>query len=173
MQVFKDPDTAGAGLSHDHVIVARSWTGTVRWHPTDPSQCAIEITLPVAKLDADPAKMRAAVGYDSELSDSQRETVKKNLLAADQLNGGSFPEITYRARSCSGTTGAVTVTGDLTIRGKTKSVTTTLQVSLDGGFSASGTFTANHSDFGFQPYTAMMGALKNRDQMKFTVRLKG
>jgi polyisoprenoid-binding protein YceI len=113
------------------------------------------------------------VGYDTELSDSQRETVKKNLLAADQLDGSSHPTITYRSRSCSGTTGAVTVTGDLTIRGKSQPVTTTLQVSLDGGFSATGSFKANQSDFGFQPYTAMLGALKNKDQMKFTVRLKG
>ena len=43
----------------------------------------------------------------------------------------SVASITFRSTSCSGTTGAVKVIGDLTIRGKTTSVTTTLNVSLD------------------------------------------
>jgi polyisoprenoid-binding protein YceI len=171
VQVFKDADTMGAGLSHDHVMLARGWSGTVRWHPSDASECLIEVSLPVSKLAVDTASMRSAVGYDSELSDSQRETVKKNMLARDQLDAGSHPNITFRSTSCSGTTGTVQVTGSLSIRGVSKQITVPLSVSLDGGFSARGSFRARHSDFGFQPYTAMMGALKNRDQMTFTIKL--
>lgn len=173
VQVFKDPSTVGAGMSHDHVMVARSWSGTVTWHPTDASQCAIDISLPVSKLNVDPPSMRRAVGYEGELSDSQRESVKKNMLASSQLNGSAHPNITFKSTSCSGTSGSVQVTGDLTIRGRSKRVTTTLKVSLDGGFSANGTFKAKHTDFGFEPYSAMMGALKNQNQMTFTVRLSG
>ncbi|MFT5682712.1 MAG: polyisoprenoid-binding protein YceI, partial [Myxococcota bacterium] len=172
VQVFKDPDTIGAGASHDHVVVAKGWSGTVTWHPTDASQCQIDITVPVSKLAVDSPAMRSAVGYEGELSDSQRSSVKKNMLASDQLNSSSFSNITFSSTSCNATTGSVKVTGKMTIRGKSKTITTTLNVSLDGGFSATGTLTASHTDFGFDPFTAMMGALKNKNQMKFTIKLK-
>ena len=173
VQVFKDPDTLGSGASHDHVIVAKGWSGTVTWHPTDASQCQIDITVPVKKLSVDPSAMRTAVGYDSELSDSQRGSVKKNMLASDQLNSASFPSITFSSTSCSGTTGSVTVTGKMSIRGKSKTISTALSVSVDDGFSATGAFNASHTDFGFDPFSAMMGALMNKNQMTFTVRLRG
>ena len=102
VQVFKDPDTIGSGASHDHVIVAKGWSGTVTWHPTDASQCQIDITVPVKKLSVDPSAMRAAVGYDSTLSDSQRGSVKKNMLASDQLNSSR----SYSVSSSGGGTSA-------------------------------------------------------------------
>ena len=132
----------------------------------------MEISLPVAKLDPDAPAMRKAVGYDTELSDSQRATVKKNLLAKDQLDGDRYPDITFRSTSCSATTGSVKVTGSLSMHGVSKTVSTTMKVSLDQGFAADGTFKAKGSDFGFEPYTAMLGALKNLDQMVFTVKLR-
>ena len=42
----------------------------MKWHPTDASQCLIDISMPVAKLSVDTPAMRRAVGYDSELTDS-------------------------------------------------------------------------------------------------------
>jgi hypothetical protein len=39
--------------------------------------------------------------------------------------------------------------------------------------SAAGTFSAKATDFGFEPYSALLGALKNRNEMKFTVDVKG
>ena len=173
VQVFKDPDTVGAGISHDHVVVAKGWSGTVTWHPTDASQCQIDIRVPVSKLVVDAPSMRTAVGYDGELSESQRRTVKKNMLASDQLNVSMFPDITFSSTTCDATTGEVTITGVLAIRGQRKTISARLQVSLDQGFSAAGSFTARHTDFGFDPYTAMMGALKNRNQMRFSVTLNG
>ena len=173
VQVFKDPDTIGAGASHDHVVVAKSWSGTVTWHPTDASQCQLDISVPVSKLVVDSPSMRSAVGYEGELSESQRGSVKKNMLASDQLNSGSFSNITFSSTSCSGTTGQVTVTGKMTIRGKSKTISVNLNVNLDDGFSASGRFKAKHTDFGFDPFTAMMGALKNKNQMSFSIKLKG
>lgn len=173
VQVYKDPDTAAAGMSHDHVVLARGWSGSVTWHPQDPSQCRIRVVVPVDRLDPDPAWLRKVVGYEGELSEGNRKTIKKNLLARDQLDAESFPRITFESKSCSGTRGAVKVVGDLELRGRTRSITTILAVKLDEGFSASGSFDARATDFGFEPYTAMLGALKNQDRMRFTVELQG
>jgi hypothetical protein len=43
----------------------------------------------------------------------------------------------------------------------------------EASFSATGGFKAKHTDFGMDPFTAMLGALKNENEMKFTASLKG
>ncbi len=174
VQVFKDPDTMGAGLSHDHVVVARNWTGTATWHPTEPSQCAVKISVPVAKLEVDPPAMRKKVGYDTELSSGQRDDVRKNMLARDQLNGDEHSTISFTSRSCSATSGAVTVEGDLNLLGQTRPLSIKATVKLgEGTFSAKGGFSIQGSDWGLSPFKAMMGALKNQDKLKFSFDLAG
>jgi polyisoprenoid-binding protein YceI len=172
VQVFKDPDTAAAAMSHDHVVAASGWSGTVTWNPDDLSQCAIDISVPVSELVVDSPRLRAAVGLEGELSASQRGDVKKNMLAKDQLHGDRYGRITYSASRCEASGERVLVTGELTIRGQSETVKTKLEVSATATrFSASGSFKARATDFGFEPFTAMLGALKNQDAMSFSVKL--
>ena len=139
VRVYRDPDTMGAGLSHDHVILARSLSGSVTWHPTDPTACDIQVRLPVRQLNPDPPRLRARLGLEGTLSEKQRGQVKKHMLADDQLHGDAHSHITFTATSCAATEGAVVVNGKLTIRGETRSVQTILQVDLSDGFHAAGT----------------------------------
>ena len=173
VRVYRDPDTMGAGLSHDHVILARSLSGSVTWHPTDPTACDIQVRLPVRQLDPDPPRLRARLGLEGTLSEKQRGQVKKHMLADDQLHGDAHSHITFTATSCAATEGAVVVNGKLTIRGETRSVQTILQVDLSDGFHAAGTLPIRATQFGFEPYTALMGALKNQDEMTLDIRLVG
>ena len=172
--VYKDPDTLGAGLSHDHVVRAKGWTGTVTWDLADAGACDVRFTVPVARLDVDLPRLRAQYGLEGELSESQREDVKKNLTAKSQLDAASHPEITFRSRRCSGTTGSVTVTGDLTLHGTSSTVSVPMKVEVDGEqFSASGSFQARHTDFGIEPFSAMLGQLKNKNEMSFRIQVSG
>ena len=171
VQVFKDPTTVAADLSHDHVVAATGWTGTVTWGA---GPCAVDISVPVAGLRNDDDAMRKRVGYDVMLDEGQRADVKANMLGASQLDASRSPTITYKAASCEATDATWKVTGALTIRGVAKRVITTLKVSADGArFSASGKFTAKTTDFGFEPFSAMLGALKNKAEMKFTLDVVG
>lgn len=174
VQVFKDPSTAAAGLSHDHVVVATGWTGSVTWNPADPAACAVVIDVPVAGLDNDSTTWRKRVGYDNELTDGQRADVKKTMLSAAQLDADRFPTIHYQSTRCVAAGDRVNVTGKLTIHGVGKSLTVPMKMDATAtSLSASGTFSAKASDFGFEPYRAMLGALKNRDTMKFTIDVTG
>lgn len=169
VQVFKDPETLGAGLSHDHVMVAKGWSGSASYDAANPGACNISITVPVSSLDVDPDYMRKAVGYDTMLTADQREDVRTNMLASGQLDAGSHPNITFQSTSCA----ADSITGNLTIRGKTQQVTLNAKIAEDGSsFSAKGQVTIRATQFGFQPYSALFGQLKNRDDMKLTVKLE-
>jgi len=172
--VYKDPDTMGAGLSHDHVIQARGWTGSVTWDEADTAACKVRFTVPVAKLDVDNPSLRKAYGLEGELSSGQRGDVKDNMLAKDQLNASKYPDISFQSTSCSGSGTKATVDGTLTIHGTGKAISVPMTVGVDGEtFTASGSFKANHSDFGMAPFSAMFGQLKNRNQMTFKLKVQG
>jgi polyisoprenoid-binding protein YceI len=174
VQVFKDAGTVAAGLSHDHVVRATGWSGTVRWDPADPSGCRISLTVPVTGLRTDEDSMRKRVGYDTTLDADQREEITGNMLAAGQLDATRYTQITFASTRCEAAGDKVKVSGTLTVRGKGAPVTSTMTLAADGAtLSAAGTFSAKATDFGFEPYSALLGALKNRNEMKFTVDVKG
>lgn len=172
--VRKDPSTLAAGLSHDHAIKAVGHSGSFTWNPADPAACQLEVTLPVAQLDVDAPATRKAAGIEGTLSDGQRADVKKNMLAKSQLNGANHPTITFQSDGCSGDGSSFAVQGDLTIRGKSKRVILRGSLSADdASFALKGSVGIKATDFGFEPYTAMLGQLKNLNDMKLVVDLRG
>lgn len=170
--VYKDPDTMGAGLSHDHVVQAKGFTGRVIWDEADPGACQVSFSVPVSQLDVDYPANRVRYGLEGGLSESQRADVRKNMLAKDQLDSARYPKITFESTGCDGTVGLVKVQGTLTIHGTGKAVTAPMTVAIDGDtFTASGSFGARHSDFGMAPFTAMFGQLKNKDPLSFQLNV--
>jgi polyisoprenoid-binding protein YceI len=136
--------------------------------------CVVEVTVPVAGLQADLPEMRKLVGYKKMLSDSRQTRVGKHMRAKKQLDANNFPQITFRSQSCSGTKKELLVNGELTIRGKSKAVTIPLQVfRSNNSMRAKGTFTVQHSDFGFAPYRAFFGVVKNRQDILFMINVVG
>ena len=165
VQVYKDPTTTAAGLSHNHVMAASGWTGSLSYD-TETHACSLSISLPVSRLLVDEPQLRSQVGYDGVLADDQREDVKKNMLSESQLNAAAHPNITFQSTSCDGST----MTGTLTIRGKTKTVTAKYKAE-GSDFVINDKVQIRASEFGFQPYSALFGQLKNKDEMDITIRL--
>ena len=118
VQVFKDPTTMAAGLSHDHVVRSRSRTGTATWDPANPAACAVDITVPVKQLEVDAPEMRKKVGYDTTLDDSQRAEVGEHIFSDTQLDAAKFPNISFKATKCEGTGSNAKVTGNFTLHGR-------------------------------------------------------
>lgn len=172
--VRKDTSTAGSGLSHDHVIMARGWRGTATWDPDDVSACDVRFTLPVSQLDVDSTRLRKLYGLEGELSDKQRADVKENMLAKDQLDAGRFPDISFRSTRCTGAADQPTVQGTLTIHGTGKAIAVPMTVAVEGDtFTAKGGFSARHSDFGMEPFSALFGQLKNQEALSFKLKVQG
>jgi polyisoprenoid-binding protein YceI len=159
---------------HDHVVQASTFTGSVVWSPADPSVCSVDISFPVTALTIDPPGARARAGLEKETPEEDLPKIKENMLSKGQLNASSFPQISYKATSCSGTSGSVTLKGNMTLHGVTKPVSITMQVSEDGSsFTAKGSTTISHSMFGFAPFVAPLGVLKNEDNLKLTIDVRG
>jgi len=164
----------GAAIAHDHSVHSSGWTGTVTWDTEDASKCDVKINLPVSSLIVDEPSIRSNVGLPEGPDAGDRETITGHMLADNQLNIGKYTTIAYQSSSCSGTAGAVTVKGTLTIVGKGAPVSANLDVTADAaGFAATGNFTANHSDFGIEPYSALFGAIGNAEQLKFGLNVNG
>lgn len=168
INVYKDASTLAAGMSHDHAIRASGWVGRVWVDPDALGQCDVRISVPVSGLVIDEPWLRERSGLEGVLSESVRASVAKNMRSAAQLDAASYPTIQFTASSCS----PDEIAGELTIRSVTQHVTMPAEVVADGStFSLDGQLTIRATSFGFEPFSAMMGALRNRDDMTLRVRL--
>jgi polyisoprenoid-binding protein YceI len=174
VRVFKDTTTLASDLSHDHVVVAKGWTGTATWDPEDAGSCKMDISVPVAQLEVDDSSMRAKVGLEGTLDEGMRADVKENMLDDEQLDGGTYKTITWKASGCEVKVDKVDMTGDMTIHGKSKKLTVSLEMGGDGSsFHAKGSTRLKATDYGFEPFTAMFGALANENEMPLVVSIEG
>ncbi len=175
VQVYKDPDTAAAGLAHDHVMRASNWNGDVSYNVADISECSMQFSLPVIDLQVDEDVMREYVGYEDTISTSDRATIREHMLADNQLNADSFPTISFESHGCELIDEeTLRVTGDMTIR----DVTREWEVDVDftarsDSFYASSVIDFTHSDFNITPYSAFFGAVRNSEPLKISFDMVG
>lgn len=171
-RVWKEPDTIGAKFSHDHVIVAKRWTAKVSYGAEG---CEISASIDVASLEPDEPAMRKKFQLSPEVSESDRKKILGNLRDKDQLDAEKFKTISFKATRCSGggkKSGIVEIEGDVTIRGKTKRVSFPLTIDWSAsGLKVKGAFVVQHKDFGFDPYSAALGAVKNGPDIEIGIEL--
>jgi len=174
--VFNDPDTVGGGLGHDHVFSPSTFRGSVTWTPDDPGACDIRIRFPVGRLVVDPDGARGRVGLDptDTVGPHKEAQILDNALGPKQLDADRFGSISYRGGDCRlRDDGRYDVTGVLSIHGVDHELTVPMAISDRDGFHATGRFSARATDFGFGPFKALAGALRNQDRMRFVVDVRG
>jgi len=134
--------------------------GTLVYNAEDVSQSSVEVTLPLSALNS----------FSGDFD--------KHLNSADFFDSAQYPEITFKSTqvAASSQDNALTVTGDLTVKGTTKPVT--LNVTLNGagehpmakvptvGFDATASF--KRSDFGLGAYAPVVS-----DELKLTITTEG
>jgi hypothetical protein len=151
LKVKTGKEGAAAKMGHDLVIGVNSWEATVEGGDN-----------PSIALTADPGSLEVIEGSGGAkpLSDKDKGDIKKSI--ANKVLGSS--QITF-------TSSAVEdgrAQGDLSIAGKSSSISVPLQIA---GGKISGSLTLSQSDFGIKQFSAMMGALKVKDQV--TVEFEG
>ena len=118
-----------------------------------------------ATLSIDPRSIEIieAVGGVKGLSDKDRRDIGKNI-DEKVLETGKFPELKFESTSVSGSEPTFNVAGNMTIKGTTRPVNVALNVN---GSTVTGKTTISQKDFGIKPFSAMMGAIKLRDDVDF------
>jgi polyisoprenoid-binding protein YceI len=141
-----------AKVGHDLVIEVTRWDATV-------GEQGIE-------LNADPRSLavREGVRGVKPLTDGDREDIRGTI---DKKVLGGQP-ISFRSTSVDQTgDGPLTITGELTIAGRTRPLSARLDVDADGR--VTGTIPVTQSEWGIKPYRGLMGALKVRDEVEIVI----
>jgi polyisoprenoid-binding protein YceI len=163
VQIFRDG--VAAKLGHDHVVQATAFSGRVTYDPSAPALSSVAAEVQTATLKVDDAETRRKFGLAGQPSASDVAEIDKSMKADGQLDVARFPTITFASTTIAPETpDRYLVMGQLTIRGVTRAVQFPATVVMDGtAFRATATLTFMQSAFGYTPYRALLGALRNRD----------
>jgi polyisoprenoid-binding protein YceI len=155
--------TGKAGLlsfaGHEHLIRARSFTGTVVFFPDKPAQSRVDIRILAESLEVltppDTAEIRKVTA----------------AMRTDVLRVAQYPEIRLRSSSVSTTPTGVQLLAALTLVGETRSVVVDVTVRRTAdSLRAQGRFSVKQTDFGIKPYAGGPGGtVKVADRVDFTI----
>ena len=173
--VFRAGVLASAG--HNHVIASHTLSGAIYLAP-DPAGVSFEFHLPVDSLTVDEGTLRAAEGsadFPPDVPQSAKEGTRRNMLGSALLDAGAYPEIVLRAlpTSAAGGAGSLPQTGVLQarvqaeVRGQPHTLSVPVRYERSGqSVTASGDFALTQSELGLTPFSAMLGALQVKDEMR-------
>jgi polyisoprenoid-binding protein YceI len=172
VQTWKDG--AAARLAHDHAILAPTFSGEVTYHAADPTQSRIVVDVDAGRLIVDDDRARAVVGLEPGVPQKDREAVDESMKGSDQLDVEHFPRIRFESTAVTqGADGALLVTGRFSLHGQTRTVQlpVTVEERADGSLRGRGTLRLKVSDYGITPYSAFLGAVKVKDEVRLHLDL--
>lgn len=161
----------GSALAHDHVVRATRFSGSL---DVDRELVALsaEVEVDARALEVDEPEQRAKYGLSGSISEKDRAEVRATMLGEGQLDVERYPEIRFRAARIDRTADGFRLAGELTLHGVARRVSFPMQVREEGeALHATGSLRFEQSDFGIEPYSAVLGAIRNRDEveLRFTV----
>lgn len=154
VKTYREGMASKAG--HDLVIDVTSWQATVT---------SGEDSKPVSvEMSADPRSLRVREGHGGAkaLTDKDRADIVKNI--DKKVLGDQAIDFRSSAIERSGADGRLQVSGELSMAGAAKLVSFALTMGPDGH--VEGTVPLKQSEWGIKPFTALMGALKVRDDLE-------
>lgn len=177
-----------AGLAHDHLIAAADYEVRLEFDPQAPESTSFRLETRVEALRPDEPELRRRAEPRlielgvldepfAEVSAGQRRKIRRAMLGDGQLDAAGHPMI--RA-SVAGVEAVETVPGfgyrvplELEVRGVrvTSPVAARYERDADGRLTVEAFGSFRFSDFGIKPYSAMLGAVRNRDEFWIYVRL--
>ena len=161
-RVFIDLRATGLlrALAHSPTLAAKPETLTADY----------EAEAREAKVDA---VFRAdAIAVPLDLSASDREKMRDNLLGADVLDARRFPTLDFAGRFA-GTMDGGTLAGNLTVRGVACSIAMPIRTSREARvLVATGSWEGKLTHLGIKPFKALLGAIKLEDWIALRVEAR-
>jgi len=179
-----------ARLAHNHLIVASGYEVELVFDEADPLATAFMFSAPVDQLLVDPAESRQA--WASRLADldveddlgspgeDDRRDIRNSMLSEKQLDFANHPTLSVElirvsegSQDLSGVVFPWMAEVEVTVRGVAVRRLVPMRYELEGdvlSVEAVGRFT--FEEFGIEPYSAALGAVKNKNEFDFYLNLK-
>ena len=151
-----------AAMGHNPKIGVRSFTGEVDFAPEIPAASGFRLSM-----------LSNSLNVLDDVSDKDRREIER-MMNEQVLEVAKYPEILYQAPTVSvtrleNTLYLATLNGNLSFHGVTRSQTVNARIAEFGEMlRTSGDFTLRQSDFGIKPISVAGGALKVKDELKFS-----
>lgn len=154
-----------AVMGHNPTIGIREFSGEMRFDPEQLKAGSFHLAIKSSSLKV-----------QDDISDKDSREIER-IMNQEVLETGRFPEILYDASDISITKigdslFAASLNGSLTFQGVSRNETITTRVTWMGSMlRASGEFTLSQSNFGIKPVSVAGGALKLKDEIKFSFEI--
>ncbi|MGA2738752.1 MAG: YceI family protein [Bryobacteraceae bacterium] len=147
-----------SGLGHNPVVAIPDFAGEARWDPEDPQTAYLSLRIRAASLSV-----------QNDISEKDRREMQRVMLE-EVLEVDGFPEIVFESTAASANANnRVELDGNLSLHGVTRRERVTVQVAVTGDMlRAFGDFSIRQSDYRIKPASVAGGALKLKDELKFT-----
>jgi polyisoprenoid-binding protein YceI len=169
-------DGPAARLTNDHVIETVDVVGHASYDADMPTALTVAVTAHTASMRVDDPAARQQHGLSDPVSDKDRRSIDAAMKGPDTLHVKRYPTVSFRSSSAKrDAQGLLTVTGELTLHGRTRTVKVpvTLSPQPDGKVRGQGQFRIKTSEFGITPYSAFLGAIKVKDEVDIFVMFNG
>jgi polyisoprenoid-binding protein YceI/protein-S-isoprenylcysteine O-methyltransferase Ste14 len=154
-------------FAHDHTIAAPIESGQVTWCPKSPAASTVALRVQTKKIHV----------VDPDFSDSDRAKVQKNMESDEVLDVAKYPEIVFVSEAVTplepeGATQVLSVSGKLTLHGVTRPAMIKVRITEEkGALVVVGEHVVKQSDFGMEPYSAVLGTVGVQDDVRVSWKL--
>ncbi len=154
-----------SAMGHNPKIGIRTFSGEVDFNPETIEGGAFRLTVQSASL-----------AVQDDISNKDRNEIER-LMKGDVLEVAKYPEIRYEAATIAvsrvdGSLYSATLNGNLSLHGVTRSQPITARIATFGEIlRTSGDFTLRQSDYQITPVSVAGGALKLKDEVKFSFEM--
>jgi polyisoprenoid-binding protein YceI len=151
-----------SAMGHNPAIAIRDFSGDANLDLTAAGQSSLRIQIHAESLEV--------LGEISNKDRREMESKMKQKV----LESSHYPEIVFESRQTSAEQLGegrykLAINGSLSLRGMTRTLPVTAQVTLNGDMlRAYGDFSILQSEYGIAPVSVAGGALKLKDELKFT-----
>ena len=154
-----------SAMGHNPRIGIRTFSGEVNFSPETAQAAAFRLTIKSNSL-----------GVLDDISDKDRREIEQ-MMNEQVLESSKYPDIVYEAPSVTiahidGSLFSASLSGTLSFHGVTRNQSISARIAVfNEMIRASGEFTLNQSDYDVKPISVAGGALKVKDELKFSFEM--
>lgn len=154
-----------SAMGHNPTIGIRTFSGEADFDPALPEASAFRLVVQSSSL-----------AVQDDISEKDRREIER-VMRTDVLETEKYPEIRFESSSISltridGSLYTANLNGNLTLHGVTRCEQIPARiVAMDGMLRASGDFTLKQSNYQIKPVSVAGGALKLKDELRFSFEM--